>query len=231
MGQLDGKWALVTGSSRGVGQQVALGLAKEGCNVIVHGRNIENTQGTMDLLRGQDVQAIAVSGDVGTEAGCAQIVEGVKSGPGQVDILYNNAAVSGGSGAFFEFTDQHWLDVLGPNLLGMARLCAAFAPAMKTARWGRIVNVTSGIGDDPNMVVYGVSKAAVDKYSRCLAEELRGSGVLVSYLDPGWLRTDMGGPNATSAVESVLPGALVPVLLADDGPSGEFYRAQDYVES
>ena len=60
------------------------------------------------------------------------------------------------------------------------------------------------------------------------AFELRGSGVLVNYLDPGWLMTDMGGPNAQHPVETVLPGALVPALLEDDGPNGQFFAAQDY---
>jgi NAD(P)-dependent dehydrogenase (short-subunit alcohol dehydrogenase family) len=68
----------------------------------------------------------------------------------------------------------------------------------------------------------------VDKYSRDLAAELRGTNVLVNYLDPGWLKTDMGGPNAENTVETVLPGALVPALLDDNGPSGRFYAAQDY---
>jgi NAD(P)-dependent dehydrogenase (short-subunit alcohol dehydrogenase family) len=68
----------------------------------------------------------------------------------------------------------------------------------------------------------------VDKYTRDLAAELRGTNVLVNTLDPGWLKTDLGGPNAPGEVESVLPGALVPALLEDYGPSGQFYAAQDY---
>jgi NAD(P)-dependent dehydrogenase (short-subunit alcohol dehydrogenase family) len=67
-----------------------------------------------------------------------------------------------------------------------------------------------------------------DKYSRDLAAELKDTNVLVNYLDPGWLKTDMGGPNAECTVESVLPGAIVPALLHDFGPSGRFYAAQDY---
>jgi NAD(P)-dependent dehydrogenase (short-subunit alcohol dehydrogenase family) len=230
MGKLDGKWALVTGSSRGIGQQVALGLAREGCNVIVHGRRPENTQATLEALEELGVETLAVGGDIGTEEGCAQIVRGVEEGPGQVDILYNSAGIMGPITDLFGFTAEQWLAVLATNLMGMVRLCAALAPAMKARGWGRIVNVTSGIGDAPRQAPYGVSKAAVDKYTRCLANALQGSGVLVSYMDPGWLRTDLGGPQAPGAVESVLPGALVPVLLEDDGPTGARYAAQDYAE-
>lgn len=79
-----------------------------------------------------------------------------------------------------------------------------------------------------DILVYSVSKAAVDKFSRDLAAEFKGSNALVNYLDPGWLQTDSGGPNAPGQVESVLPGALVPALLENDGPSGSFYRVQDY---
>jgi len=68
----------------------------------------------------------------------------------------------------------------------------------------------------------------VDKYSRDLAAELQGTNVLVNYLDPGWLKTDLGGPNAENEVETVLPGALVPALLEDHGPSGRLFAAQDY---
>ena len=73
-----------------------------------------------------------------------------------------------------------------------------------------------------------MSKAAVNKFTQDLAFELRGSGVLVNALDPGWLKTDMAGPGAEFEVETVLPGALVPALLDNDGPTGTVFRAQDY---
>lgn len=81
-----------------------------------------------------------------------------------------------------------------------------------------------------NIIVHGrvESNAAVDNYSRGLAAELHGTNVLVNCLDPSWLKTDLGGSNAENEVETVLPGALVPALLEDFGPSGRFYAAQDY---
>ena len=99
---------------------------------------------------------------------------------------------------------------------------------MATRGFGRIINITSGIKDQPDLTVYSVSKGAIDKYTQDLAAQMQGTNVLVSHVDPGWLRTDLGGPNAEHPVESVLPGALVPALLADFGPNGQFFAAQDY---
>jgi NAD(P)-dependent dehydrogenase (short-subunit alcohol dehydrogenase family) len=226
--KLKGKWALVTGSSRGIGRQIGLGLAQLGCNMIVHGRKDDNMDETLRLLKDHDVQTLAVSGDLSTAQGIQAVIEGVESGPGYVDILYNNAAIQGSYKPIFDITLEEWQQVLQVNLFALIQLCNAFAPGMKTRGYGRIINLTSGIADQPNLAPYSVSKAAVDKYSRDLAFALKDDNVLVNYLDPGWLKTDMGGPNAWEEVETVLPGALVPALLADHGPTGRHYAAQDY---
>ena len=145
-----------------------------------------------------------------------------------MDILYNNAAIPSQSTPIFDFIMDAWLKVFQVNLFAMIQLCNAFAPGMKERGYGRIVNLSSGIKDQPNLAPYSVSKAAVDKYTQDLAFELKDANVLVNYLDPGWLKTDMGGPNAWEEVETVLPGALVPVLLDDNGPTGRGYQAQDF---
>lgn len=227
-GKLAGKWALVTGSSRGIGRQIAIGLADRGCNVIVHGRDLANTVETLQQLESFGVGTRAVAGDLGTEEGIRAIIREVEANPGNVDILYNNAAISCKHTPIFEFSMDEWFTVLQVNLFAMIQLCNAFAPGMRERGYGRIINVTSGIANQPNLAPYSVSKAAVDKYSRDLAYALRNTNVLVNYLDPGWLKTDMGGPDALEEVETVLPGALVPVLLDEDGPTGRFYAAQDF---
>jgi NAD(P)-dependent dehydrogenase (short-subunit alcohol dehydrogenase family) len=227
---LENKWALVTGSSRGVGQQIALGLAQRQCNVIVHGRTKANVAETLRLLKAYDVQTHVVVGELSSREGIDAIIAGVKTGPKRVDILYNNAAIQNEWKPIWKITPDEWQAVFQVNVFAMIALCNAFAPGMKRRGYGRIINLTSGIRDIPQLAPYSVSKAAVDKYSRDLAAELKDTNVLVNYLDPGWLKTDMGGANAENAVESVLPGALVPALLDDNGPSGRFYAAQDYRE-
>ena len=114
-------------------------------------------------------------------------------------------------------------------MTALVMICHAFIPGMVERGWGRIVNVTSGIADQPELIAYAISKAAVDKFVYDTVGKLDGTGVLMNLLDPGWLRTDLGGPNAPGAVESVLPGALIPVL-SEEGVSGKLYRAQDYVD-
>lgn len=225
---LEGKWALVTGSSRGIGQQIALGLAAKKCNVIIHGRKLDNLEKTEKMIMGMGVKFHKVEGELGTPENVKKVVDGVRNGPGIVDILYNNAAIQNTWKPIWEISQQEWLATFQINFFAVISLCNEFAPEMKKRGFGRIINLSSGIKDTPNLAPYSVSKAAIDKYSRDLAAELKGSNVLVNYLDPGWLKTDLGGPNAMFEVESVLPGALVPALLDDHGPSGQFFQAQDY---
>jgi len=225
---LENKWALVTGSSRGIGQQIALGLAERGCNIIVHGREPQNLDATLAKLQAFDVQTHIATGELSTSAGVTQIITQAMAAPGPVDILYNNAAVMSKHESILTIDQAEWDRVFQINVWALMALCQAFAPGMRERGYGRIINLTSGIADQPNLAVYSVSKAAVDKYSRDLAAEFKGENVLVNYLDPGWLQTDLGGKNAWFPVETVLPGALVPALLGNGGPTGRFYGAQDY---
>ncbi|MBN1378873.1 MAG: SDR family NAD(P)-dependent oxidoreductase [Gammaproteobacteria bacterium] len=225
---LNGKWALVTGASRGIGQQIARGLAAYGCNVMIHGRQLQHTEATQKIVSAYTVETCCVAGELDSDEGIQTILEGVATGPGRVDILYNNAAVMSKAAPICEITQAEWMRVFKVNVFAMVQLCNAFTPAMATRGYGRVINLTSGIADQPRLAPYSVSKAAVDKYSRDLAFEYREQNVLVNTLDPGWLKTDLGGPDAWHEVESVLPGALVPALLEDNGPSGRFFAAQDY---
>lgn len=228
MKSLKNKWALVTGSSRGIGQQIVLGLADQGCNIILHGRTPASVARTQALLLDKGVEIALACGALDSPEGVAAIIKAVQAGPGRVDILYNNAAMMTPGLPMWEIPHGDWLKTFQVNLYAAVQLCSAFAPAMAARGFGRIINITSGIKDQPNLTVYSVSKAAIDKYTLDLAAQMRGSNVLVSHLDPGWLKTDMGGPQAEHEVESVLPGALVPALLPDNAPGGQFFAAQDY---
>ena len=228
MKRLDNKWALVTGSSRGIGQQIALGLAERGCNIIVHGREPQNLDETLAKLKAFDVQTHVATGELSSSEGVDQIITQAMAAPGSVDILYNNAAIMSKYESILTIDQAEWDRVFQINVWALMSLCQAFAPGMRERGYGRIINLTSGIADQPHLAVYSVSKAAVDKYSRDLAAEFKDDNVLVNYVDPGWLKTDLGGENAWFSVETVLPGALVPALLEDNGPTGRFFAAQDF---
>jgi short-subunit dehydrogenase len=176
---LENKWAFVTGSSRGIGQQIAVGLAQRKCNVIVHARTQANGEQTLQLLQKYGIQTHMISGELSQEKDLQAIIQAVNS-MAAIDILYNNAAIQSSWKTIWEFTEEEWLQTFRVNLFAMITLCNAFAPGMKKRGFGRIINLTSGIKDIPQLAPYSVSKAAVDKYSRDLAAELQGTNVLVN---------------------------------------------------
>lgn len=147
---------------------------------------------------------------------------------GGVDILYNNAAVMTPWREAHTSPAEDYRLSFDVNVIALVRLCDRLLLPMLERKWGRVVNVTSGIENIRELLPYSMSKAAVDRYVRDVSHSLAGTGVVMSLLDPGWLRTDLGGLNAPNDVESCRPGVLVPVLLPDDEPSGRFFRAQDY---
>lgn len=226
---LQGKWALVTGSSRGIGQQIALGLAQQGCNIIVHAREVQHCAQTLQRLGCFDISTFVVSAVLGDQEQEKAMVDAVFDRAGQLDILYNNAAIMSPWHDRVSLIRMHeWKQVFEVNLFAPVRLCDAFYPGMQERKWGRIVNLVTGMQNTPQLVPYSAAKAALEKYTYELAAELKHSNVLVNALDPGWLKTELGGPNADYAVETVLPGVLVAVLQEDFALTGRLFKAQDY---
>lgn len=226
MVNLKGKNALITGSSRGVGQQIAIGLAQLGCNIILHGRKEENNKKTLELLEDYPVKTFSVFGDLSDENQVTNLIEQVQALNIPVDILYNNAGIMRPYREnIWSHTTEDWMETYKVNVLAMYKLCSAFIPKMIENNFGRVVNVTSRIMDQPQLAPYGASKWAVDKLSQDIAVELKDTAVRINYLDPSWLKTDLGGEFADNPVEAVLPGALAPVLVDDDGPNGQFFCA------
>jgi 3-oxoacyl-[acyl-carrier protein] reductase len=224
--KLKGKLAFVTGSSRGVGQQIALGLAQLGADIIVHGREKSHLSKTLDLLAQFPVEVNWVEGDLTLNSEISGITNRIIDNFGGVDILYNNAAfMSSSKENIWKHTPEAWETTFQVNVYALYYMCASFIPGMIKRGYGRVINLTSGIKDQPELLPYSASKAAVDKLTRDIAVKLEGTGVRINYLDPGWLKTDMGGPNAWHPVEAVLPGALIPALIEDDGPNGQFFSA------
>jgi NAD(P)-dependent dehydrogenase (short-subunit alcohol dehydrogenase family) len=224
---INGKWALVTGASRGVGRQISLGLARAGCNVVLHSRLIDSTATLAAELHDLGVQTHQVAAELSNAAELTTMLETLlQTGPA-IDILYNNAAImTPYRQDWLSIPDEDYQRSFQVNVIALSRICHAFIPGMKSRKWGRIVNVTSGIQDQPELIAYSISKGAVDKFTTDTSGHLAEHGVLMNTLDPGWLRTDLGGPNAPGDVTSVLPGALVPVFT--ETTHGQLFRAQDY---
>ena len=227
---ISGKWALVTGASRGVGRQISLGLARAGCNVVLHSRLLESTATLAAELQELGVQTHQVAAELSDAAELTSMLESLlQSGP-EIDILYNNAAImTPYRQDWLNIPDEDYQRSFQVNVIALSSICHAFIPGMKTRKWGRIVNVTSGIQDQPELIAYSISKGAVDKFTTDTSGHLVEHGVLMNTLDPGWLRTDLGGPNAPGDVTSVLPGALIPVLT--ETTHGQLFRAQDYANA
>jgi len=225
MKALTDKLALVTGSTRGIGQQIALGLARQGCNLILHGRTEDHAKETCTLLQGLGVQVDVIGADLSSTHEVTHMIDLILEKYGYLDILYNNGAIYTTPRPIYDHPQAVWEQVMYVNLTSLVQLCNAFAPIMKRRGYGRIVNVSTSMRGNPSYAPYIISKVAVEAYTTELAQALRGTGVLVNILQPGWIRTDMGGPNASHAVADVLPGALVPALLPNDGPTGQEFEA------
>ncbi|WP_437274522.1 SDR family oxidoreductase [Sorangium sp. So ce375] len=223
-----GKWALVTGASRGIGKRIARGLADLGCNVVLHSRDAAHTRELEGELAGKGIRVSAVSGELSDQAAVDRMLDAAVSASGGIDILFNNAAImTPFRASHLQTPAEDYRLSFEVNVISPIRITYRLLPTMLERRFGRIVQVTSGIQDQPELMAYAASKAALDKFVRDMAPSLRGTGVLMNLLDPGWLRTDLGGPKAPNDVESVLPGALVPALV-DGEVHGVLFRAQDY---
>ena len=220
---------MVTGASRGIGRQVSLGLAEYGCNLVLHSRETVGTDVLAAELTAKGVQVLQVAAELSDEAQVDAMLASVLTSTPGIDIVYNNAAMMTPYRSNWKIVPaEDFRKSFEVNVTALVRICHSLIPGMVARGWGRIINVTSGIQDQPELIAYSISKAAVDKFVTDTANHLKNDGVLINLLDPGWLRTDLGGPNAPGSVESVLPGALVPALI-DDGTTGKLFRAQDYV--
>jgi 3-oxoacyl-[acyl-carrier protein] reductase len=227
---VSGKWALLTGASRGIGRQVAGALADRDCRLILHSRTLEHTADLVAELRARGLTVHALAAELSDQEQVRTLAKEALSISGGIDILYNNAGIQTPwhDDMFITELDEYLVNYK-VNAVAPITLCNLILPGMLMRKWGRVVNVTSGIRDQPQLMAYAAAKAALDKYVYDMAPHLRGTGVCMNLLDPGWLRTDLGGPQAPNSVESVLPGAMVPVLLEDD-TSGKWFSAQEYAE-
>lgn len=200
---LQGRVAVVTGASRGIGRQVALELAREGSHVVLCARDEAALEKVADELTGLGVRSEVVAVDLSEPPAANRIVERTSERFGRIDIVVNNAGV-GRPGRLLELSEEDWQEAFGLNFFAAARLSAACVPTMIAAGWGRIVNVasTQGLEPDPYFGPYGASKAALINLTKCYGRAFSAQGVLTTCVVPGITGTEMVRQNAASAAEA-----------------------------
>ncbi|HVE64815.1 MAG TPA: glucose 1-dehydrogenase [Mycobacteriales bacterium] len=190
---LQGKAALVTGASRGIGRAIAIGLARAGVDVAINARSTEALEETRSAVEALGRRAIVVPADVTDREAVLAMVTGALDGLGHLDIVVNNA---GGTSFMVPFTDLRftgWDKVMALNTSSVVHVCQAVGPHLLERGSGSVINVASiaGLGGTPALSPYGASKAAVVSLTRSLAMEWAHAGVRVNALCPGWTATDL----------------------------------------
>ena len=223
-----GKWTLITGAARGIGRQIALEMAKLGSNIIAHSRQIAHTKKLVDACSAMGVQVMPIAAEFGDLAELEEMLEMLERHFPPVDIVFNNAAISLPCGSDpWRISSQDYLAHYTVNTIAPIRICYRLIPPMIRRGFGRVVNISSTIQRRPGEMAYACSKAALSKFVHDLTPSLHGTGVMMSLVCPGYVRSDMGGPQAAHPVESVIPGALLGALL-DSDINGRWFMAQDY---
>lgn len=228
MYQVKGKWALITGASRGIGYLTAKFMAAQGCNLILHSRSLSHTEKVLDEVRSCGVSALAVEADLGDPTSVEAMLKEIDGLDVDVDIVLNNAGVQVAYRTDYCNTPvSDYETSFRINTIAPAMICYHFLPKMIQKGTGRILNTTSGIALDVCQAGYSASKAALDKITIDLGSKVQGTDVMINLTDPGWCRTDLGGDQAPNAPESAIPGIVIGVF-ADDGKSGRNLGAQHF---
>lgn len=221
--------AVVTGANRGIGFEVCRQLAHRGVRAILTSRDEDKGQAAAGRLEAEGLAVDYHSLDVADPQSIQRLRDFVEGQYGRLDILVNNAAIY--------LDDRHSLLAVDYDLLrltmktnayGPLLLTQAFVPLMRKNNYGRIVNVSSGIGELSNMgsswPAYRLSKILLNIQTRIIAGELHGSNILINAMCPGWVRTDMGGPGAPRSIAEGADTIVWLALLPDDGPQGGYFR-------
>jgi NAD(P)-dependent dehydrogenase (short-subunit alcohol dehydrogenase family) len=220
------KTALVTGANKGIGLEVVRQLLNRNFNVILTARNREKGLRAIEKLKNRDEKLLFVQMDVGNEDSIKKAAKEVQSKNIKIDVIVNNAGVLLDSESINEVSSEKILTTFRVNTLGPILVIQNFLSIMN--KNGRIINVSSGLGAFSEMSsyapTYSISKSALNAVTKQFSYSLEEKSISVNSVSPGWVRTDMGGSNATRTVEK---GAETIVWLAEEAPqnfTGKFFR-------
>ena len=222
--------AVVTGANRGIGLEICRQLAASGLNVVLTSRDAAKGRAACKTLTSAGLQVIYRRLDVTSVRAIRALAEFMQNEFGRIDVLVNNAGVmlDPRGTRFLDSTLATYRATFEVNVWGALALTQAVLPLMQKRRYGRIVNLSSGLGQFTGMgnstPAYRMSKTALNALTCIVAAETKGNNILVNAACPGWVRTDMGGAGAPRPVAQ---GADTPVWLAtlpDGGPTGSYFR-------
>jgi NAD(P)-dependent dehydrogenase (short-subunit alcohol dehydrogenase family) len=220
----------VTGANRGLGLETSRQLLAKGLTVVMAGRDEAALERARRALKEEDQRgAMIVRMDVTDPSSIAHARRIVTDRVGPVDVLVNNAAILvAESDDVLSIETGDYRRTFDTNVFGVIDVCRAFVPDMARRRYGRVVNVSSGAGQLARMSTYApaysMSKTALNAFTRILAGTYQGRGVLANVVDPGWVRTDMGGPSAPRSLPQGADTIVWLATLPDDGPTGGFFH-------
>ncbi|MCJ7515188.1 MAG: SDR family oxidoreductase, partial [Dehalococcoidia bacterium] len=191
---LDGKVALITGGSRGIGKATALGFARAGADVAIASRKLPDLELVADEIRGLGRKALPVAAHVARLEEIKSLVQTVHKEFGRIDILVNNAGTSPALSPMLDLEERLWDSIMNLNLKGLIFLSQAVARIMKEHDGGTIINVASiaGFRHEPNIGVYSISKSAVVMATKIMAEEWAKYNIRVNAIAPGHIHTRLG---------------------------------------
>ena len=227
--QRDTRVAVVTGANRGMGLEACRQLAQLGYHVVLTSRDQRRgEQATQSLVR-QGLSVTYHALEVTDSVSVKQLQQTLETRFGRADVLINNAAVYPDEGrSVLEVELELVHATLETNFFGPLALCQALVPGMIRRGYGRVVNVSSGGGQLATMgdfaPSYAVSKAALNALTRMVADAAREANVLVNSVDPGWVRTEMGGPGAPRSIKQGVETIVWLATLPDGGPTGGFFH-------
>jgi NAD(P)-dependent dehydrogenase (short-subunit alcohol dehydrogenase family) len=223
------KIALVTGGNRGIGLEVCRQLAQLDMRVVLGSRDLAKGVAAADELIASGLSVAARQLDVASGQSIRESMNWVRKELGRLDVLVNNAGIMVEEGDADPGEELEIVrDTMQTNVYGPLLLSRLAVPIMKSRRYGRIVNLSSGMGSLSEMgagyVAYRLSKAGINVVTRVLAAESEGMGILVNSVDPGWVQTAMGGRGASRTVQKGAESVVWLATLPESGPSGGFFR-------